>query len=101
MGVCLLTDGISGSGWVTGHSEGTKAKPVFSSHPEQVVLTLQQSRHHEGLASTGCVDLKQISQSLSGDLLQNNQKKSCELKTRAGLLTLVQALSVTHFFSIK
>lgn len=68
--MALLTDRISGSCWVTGHSKGTKAKPVFSSYPEQVVLALEQSWHHKGLASTGCVDLKQISKTLSGDLLQ-------------------------------
>lgn len=76
MGVGLLTDGISSSGWVAGNSEWTKAKPVFSSHPKQVVLTLQQSWHHEGLAGTGCVDLKQLGQTLSGNLLQYTKQKS-------------------------
>lgn len=73
----MLTDGVSGSGWVTGHGKGTKAESVLCSHPEQVVLTLQQSWHHKGLAGTGCVDLKQINQTLSGDLLPcTNQKKA-------------------------
>lgn len=53
----MLTDGVSGSGWVAGHGKGTKAESVLCSHPEQVVLTLQQSWHHKGLAGTGCVDL--------------------------------------------
>lgn len=124
----VLTDGVSGPGGFTGNSERAESKSVLSTNPEQVVLTFQQTWHDVGLASTGCIHL--ITHQPIHQLINHQQQNLFNMgliliivailtvaqanmiiavyiitvyiphSTKA-MFTFVQALSVTHFFSIK
>lgn len=77
-GVCAesteseLTDGVSGPGGFGGNGERTESKSVFSSDPEQVVLTFKQAWHHVSLAGTGCIHLNN---SINPSVIQS--EKTC------------------------
>lgn len=58
-----LTDGISGFGSFQGLSVWTKAKAVFGTDAEQILLSVDEVWDHQGLGSTGWVHLQQRDQS--------------------------------------
>lgn len=68
----VLTDGVPGPGRFRGDGEWAESESVLSSDPEQVVLTFKQSRHHIGLAGTGCIHL--ITNQLNPQLINHNKK---------------------------